>query len=166
MEAEAGTWAYAEDSRITPSYEGNQAIQGVTAGMAEMLLQSSHHCESSEAISIESGLQTPIHRDKLRTPAERQDVTIALLPALPKAWPKGEVSGLRAKGGYDVAMSWKDGALDKARIHAHYAGTCRLRTKTPVKVFLDKKEIPCKQIEDNLIEFEVKAGEKFIVIKK
>ncbi|MDR1746796.1 MAG: glycoside hydrolase N-terminal domain-containing protein, partial [Tannerella sp.] len=39
MEAEAGTWAYAEDSRITPSYEGNQAIQGVTAGMAEMLLQ-------------------------------------------------------------------------------------------------------------------------------
>jgi alpha-L-fucosidase 2 len=29
-----------EDSQITPSFEGNQAIQGVTAGMAEMLLQS------------------------------------------------------------------------------------------------------------------------------
>lgn len=30
----------AEDSRITPSFEGNQGIQGVTAGIAEMLLQS------------------------------------------------------------------------------------------------------------------------------
>jgi alpha-L-fucosidase 2 len=29
-----------EDSRVTPSFEGNQAIQGVTAGIAEMLLQS------------------------------------------------------------------------------------------------------------------------------
>jgi alpha-L-fucosidase 2 len=29
-----------EDSRITPSFEGNQAIQGVTAGVAEMLIQS------------------------------------------------------------------------------------------------------------------------------
>jgi alpha-L-fucosidase 2 len=30
----------AEDSRVTPSFEGNQGIQGVTAGMAEMLMQS------------------------------------------------------------------------------------------------------------------------------
>jgi len=30
----------AEDSRITPSFEGNQGIQGVTAGIAEMLMQS------------------------------------------------------------------------------------------------------------------------------
>jgi alpha-L-fucosidase 2 len=29
-----------EDSEITPSFEGNQAIQGVTAGMTEMLMQS------------------------------------------------------------------------------------------------------------------------------
>ncbi len=35
-----------EDSRITPSFEGNQAIQGVTAGIAEMLMQS-HSSEIS-----------------------------------------------------------------------------------------------------------------------
>ncbi|MEO8887109.1 MAG: glycoside hydrolase family 95 protein [Mucilaginibacter sp.] len=29
-----------EDSRITPSFEGNQGIQGITAGIAEMLMQS------------------------------------------------------------------------------------------------------------------------------
>ena len=36
----------AEDSRITPSFEGNQAIQGVTAGIAELLMQS-HSSEIS-----------------------------------------------------------------------------------------------------------------------
>jgi alpha-L-fucosidase 2 len=30
----------AEDSRITPSFEGNQGIQGITAGITEMLMQS------------------------------------------------------------------------------------------------------------------------------
>jgi alpha-L-fucosidase 2 len=40
MEAAVSGWPSDEDSRITPSYEGNQAIQGVTAGIAEMLMQS------------------------------------------------------------------------------------------------------------------------------
>jgi len=35
-----------EDSRITPSFEGNQAIHGVTAGITEMLMQS-HSSEIS-----------------------------------------------------------------------------------------------------------------------
>ena len=51
---------------------------------------------------------------------------IHLLPALPKAWPAGSVSGLCAWGGFEVAMSWEDGRLTKAVIHSKCGLPCRV----------------------------------------
>ena len=42
--------------------------------------------------------------------------TVKLLPALPKAWPEGEVKGLRARGDLTVHIRWKDGRLLNAEI--------------------------------------------------
>ena len=58
---------------------------------------------------------------------------IELLPALPKAWPSGSVRGLCARGGFEVDIQWKDGALTEAVVksragRAPSAGwSCRLR---------------------------------------
>jgi alpha-L-fucosidase 2 len=41
---------------------------------------------------------------------------IELLPALPSAWPSGHVSGLRARGGFDVEISWREGRLTAASV--------------------------------------------------
>lgn len=52
---------------------------------------------------------------------------IELLPALPSAWPDGRVRGLRARGGFEVDLTWEQGRLREARVRALAGGTTRLR---------------------------------------
>lgn len=47
---------------------------------------------------------------------------IDVLPALPKAWPEGRVTGLRVRGGAEVDITWKAGRLESLTIRAKRAG--------------------------------------------
>jgi alpha-L-fucosidase 2 len=52
---------------------------------------------------------------------------IAILPALPSAWPEGRYRGLRARGDVEVDASWKDGRAVSATLRPAAAGEFKLR---------------------------------------
>ena len=60
---------------------------------------------------------------------------INLLPALPTRYPTGSVSGLKARGAYEVSIRWKDSKLKEATIHSEKGGEFVVRYQDEVKSF-------------------------------
>ena len=75
---------------------------------------------------------------------------IDLLPALPKAWPTGSISGLRARGGYELSVAWTDGKLSSAMVkNVSGDGDCRVRYGDKV-VGLSMKKGETKKLSGEL----------------
>jgi alpha-L-fucosidase 2 len=57
-----------------------------------------------------------------------------LLPALPKSWPSGKVSGLRARGGLELDLDWSGGKPREARLKPTLDSTQQLRLPEGVRI--------------------------------
>lgn len=65
---------------------------------------------------------------------QSDDGAVHVLPALPAAWKDGSVSGLRARGGFEIAsMEWKEGKIIRLSVRSTLGGNCRIRSGTPLK---------------------------------
>ncbi|MFA0778023.1 MAG: hypothetical protein PVTTEEND_001737, partial [Candidatus Fervidibacter sp.] len=76
----------------------------------------------------------------------------AAAPAGAKAWGGGVVKGLRARGGFEVDILWRDGQLKGATIRSHLGGVCRVRTPVPVKVVGAKTREPKGEVANPLLK--------------
>ena len=93
-----GTYPNLFDAHPPFQIDGNF---GGTAGVCEMLMQSSWN-------------------------EERGMWNVELLPACPEQWKEGYVSGLCARGGYEVSFEWKTGGVRSCTIKAKNNGTITL----------------------------------------
>ncbi|WP_424314952.1 glycoside hydrolase family 95 protein [Haloferula sp.] len=74
---------------------------GATAGITEMLVQS--HLDSKNGGPL-----------------------LHLLPALPPEWSHGAISGLRARGGFELDLTWDSGVIQTYRIRSHFGSSCKV----------------------------------------
>ncbi len=88
---------------------------------------------------------------------------IHLLPALPGTWPDGEVTGIRARGGFEIDIVWRAGKFSNAAIRSEHGNTCMLRTSVPVTVTHRGRKIKVDAIEEGLIAFPTKEGQEYSI---
>jgi alpha-L-fucosidase 2 len=87
---------------------------------------------------------------------------IHLLPALPKSWPNGSVTGLRARGGFEVNITWKDGRFDTASIKSINGNPVRIRTSTPINVTSKGQPVKISRPEPNVVTFQTEKNQIYI----
>jgi len=57
---------------------------------------------------------------------------IDLLPALPQAWPDGEVRGLCLRGGFEIDLKWSGGQLEQVKLVSKHGQPCQVRYRGQV----------------------------------
>jgi alpha-L-fucosidase 2 len=89
---------------------------------------------------------------------------IHLLPALPGALPDGEVRGLLARGGFEVGVVWRGGALAGAELLSRAGLRARVRTAREVEVSCGGRPVETVRPEAGVVEFETAAGSVYRLV--
>jgi alpha-L-fucosidase 2 len=113
---------------------------GGTAGIAEMLLQS--------------------HETAL---SDKNSRVISLLPALPTSWEDGSINGLRARGGFEVDIAWKNGRLDTSEIFSKLGNACYVKAGDRITVTSGGKNVRTTKVSDSVVMFKTVEGGRYVI---
>ena len=118
-----GGWITAWDTAVWARLErGEKVEQWLGALMRSSLADNLQNSRNNQS-DANFGLTAAIAESLLQSHAGE----ISLLPALPPSWSSGSIRSLRARGGYEVDIAWRDGKLTESTIHSLNGGTAKLR---------------------------------------
>lgn len=91
---------------------------------------------------------------------------IQFLPALPDVWQDGEIKGIRARGGFEIDLSWEAGEMTSAEIFSSKGGECRIYSDEPITVTCEGKDVITSDSDKGVILFHTKPGKTYRVYRR
>lgn len=135
--------------------DGNRALGNIDYAVHNYTFNSLFSiCSKAMQVDGAFGISAAIAEMVLQS----QEEELNLLPALPDAWKSGEVSGLCARGGFEVGLVWNQGRIDKATVLSRLGNRCRVRSKDKLTVRSQGRDVAIKRLAEDLIEFQTSAG--------
>jgi len=104
-------------------HDGNEAHQHLSALLQKSTLPNLFDNHPPFQIDGNFGATAGITEMVLQSHAGE----IEILPALPNAWPTGSIRGICARGGFDVAIEWKDGKATHIELSSKLGNPCVVR---------------------------------------
>ncbi len=125
-------WKICVWARLLDGNRAYQILSGLTRTSVTPNLLATH---PPFQIDANFGYAAGVSEMLLQSHAEE----IQLLPALPKAWPDGSVTGLRARGGFTVDIEWKQGKVTHYRIASPEPREVKVRVNGETKTIRSEK---------------------------
>ena len=94
---------------------------------------------------------------------QSHDGEIFLLPALPPAWSGGAISGIRARGGFELHLEWKDNRMIKAKLKSLRGKLCTIRAKQPFTVKTVEGAELARSSADGVTSFDSESGVEYLL---
>lgn len=132
-----GGWITAWDTAVWARLERGEKVRQWLQPLVRSLADNLHNPRNNQS-DANFGLTAAVAEALLQSHAGE----ISLLSALPPNWRDGSIKGLRARGRFEVDISWRDGKLTQARIQSLNGGEAKLRYgQTTREVNLEKNAV-------------------------
>lgn len=92
---------------------------------------------------------------------QSHDGLLNILPAIPGDWKDGEIKGMKARGGFEVDITWKQGKLTQLTIRSSMGGNCRIKVPNAIKMAGKSKLLSTES--QNVFDIPTDAGKVYVM---